>query len=95
MNRYIRRAACLITVAAAGLAPVVPVAASARGIAQGTNRCLTVTATIRLGSQKYPTGVAVDPKTNIIYAAELISNGGRVSVINGQTNTVTATHPAF
>lgn len=46
-----------------------------------------MTASIPVGS--VPFGVAVNPKTNTIYAANELA--GTVSVISGQTNTVTAT----
>ena len=49
----------------------------------------TVTATIPVGD--FPSGLAVDPKTDTIYSAN--AQDGTVSVINGKTNTVTATIP--
>ena len=46
-----------------------------------------VTATIGLGTN--PTSVGVDPSTHRVYVANILSNN--VSVIDGTTNTVTAT----
>ena len=47
----------------------------------------TVVATVPVGP--YPSGVAVNPTTNLIYAAN--QGSGDVSVIDGTTNTVVAT----
>src|SRR5260370_42519443 len=47
----------------------------------------TAGATIRVG--RVPAGVAVNPRTDTIYVANL--NSGTVSVISGRINTVTAT----
>jgi YVTN family beta-propeller protein len=91
--RFTYRAACLITVAITGLAPLATSAAasaaSARGMAHRAKGCITVTATIPVG--RAPEAVAADPKTNTIYTANETDNA--VSVISGRTSTVTATIP--
>ena len=93
--RFTQRGAMLIAAAITGLAPVTTAAAArhrrlrAGARAQAAKGCITVTATIPVGSVPY--GVAVDPKTHTIYVANV--SGDTVSVINGRTNTVTATIP--
>ena len=87
MRKYLCRAAGLITVVAAGLAPWAPATASARGMAHSATDCFKVTATTPLATA--PNAVAVNPATNTIYVASF--DAGTVSVIDGQTNTVTAT----
>jgi YVTN family beta-propeller protein len=67
-----------VPLAAAGITAA-PAAAASIGY--------TVTATIGVGSG--PEGVGVDPSTHTVYVAN--SNGNSVSVIDGTTNTVTAT----
>src|SRR5436190_1975931 len=91
--RCTHRAACLITVAITGLAPMTTAAAApgspARAMAHAAKGCITVTATIPVGS--FPQGVAADPKTNTIYVTNDYDN--TVSVSSGRTNTVTTTTP--
>ena len=91
--RFTHRAACLITMAITGLAPTTTAAtasaAPARAMAHEAKDCITVTATIPVGSG--PVGVAADAKTKAVYVANLLGN--TVSVISGRTNTVTATIP--
>jgi YVTN family beta-propeller protein len=53
-------------------------------------RCFHVAATIPV--RQRPDAVAVNPKTNTVYVANRL-DPGRVSVISGQTDTVTATIP--
>src|SRR5262249_28772607 len=83
------RAVCLITVAITGLVPVGAAAAASAGGGPGNGwkGCVTVTATIPVG--RVPVAVAANPKTNTSYVANFGST--TVSVISGQTNTVTAT----
>lgn len=50
-------------------------------------------ATIQLGASLYPQAVVVSPDSQTIYVASLTSNGGLVSVVHSQTDTVTATIP--
>jgi YVTN family beta-propeller protein len=89
--RFAYRAACLITAAISGLALMATAAAasttSLQGTAQAAKGCITLTATIPVSSGQF--GVAVNPKTNTIYAANYFSN--TVSVISGRTNTITDT----
>ena len=91
--RFTQRGAMLIAVAITGLALAAPAAAasasSVRDAARAVKGCITVTATIPVGSS--PGGVAADPKTNTIYVADFLDN--TVSVISGRTDTVTATIP--
>ena len=127
MRKYLCRAAGLITVVAAGLAPWAPATASARGMAHSATDCFKVTATTPLATA--PNAVAVNPVTNKVYVANFrrhrdgdrrATNADRhhrggheagcgrgqpgdqqrlrgqlqadtVSVIDGATNTVTAT----
>jgi len=85
------RAVCLITVAITSLALMGTVtaasASSGGGTAHPAKGCISVTATIRVGSD--PDGVAADPKTNTVYVTNI--SGNTVSVISGRTNTETAT----
>src|SRR5437016_1433994 len=91
--RFTQRAAILTTVAVTGLAPMAIATAAAApassdyAMAKRVKGCITVTATIRVGTE--PLGVAADAMTNTIYVANAMD--GTVSVINGRTNTVTAT----
>ena len=57
------------------------------GTSQAGATTFAVTATIGVGSD--PFGVAVNPTTNVVYVTN--GSGNSVSVINGATNTVTAT----
>jgi len=88
--RFTQRTVILITVAIAGLASAATTMATAASasVAASTADAAScgVTATIPVGAG--PIGVATDPKTNTIY----VTNGpaDTVSVINGNTNTVTA-----
>ena len=88
-----QRTAILITAAATWLVLAATAATASPPSVQGTagaaKRCITVTATIPVGTQ--PAGVAANPKTNTIYVANSFDN--TVSVISGRTNTVTATIP--
>ena len=88
-----QRTAILITAAATWLALAATAATASPPSVQGTagaaKRCITVTATIPVGTQ--PSGVAANPKTNTIYVPN--SFDSTVSVINGRTNTVTTTIP--
>lgn len=79
----------LIGVAVAGLAPTAlaaPPAAAGQTVTRLASNCIEVTATIPLA--KASGGIAVNPKTNTVYA----TNGGhQVIVISGQTNKVVST----
>lgn len=80
-----RKCAFCLRVLLAGVAALSP-----RGAAGST----TVVATISLPANSYPHGVGVNPATNRIYVANtggLPPTGTTVSVIDGVTNTVTAT----
>ena len=83
------RAVCLMTVAVTGLVPVGAAAAAPAGAstAHRATGCVTVTATIPVG--RVPQLAAVNPATNTVYVTNF--GASTVSVINGQTNTVTAT----
>src|SRR6266852_1373604 len=88
-----QRAAILITAAATWLALVATAATASPPSVQGTARaakgCITVTATIPVGS--FPLGVAADRKTSTSYVAN--HRDSTVSMSSGRTNTVTATIP--
>src|SRR6516225_1654365 len=87
--RFFRHGTILMSVAVAGLATTA-VAAAPPAAGQAVTRlagpCIKVTATIPL--TKASGAIAVDPKTNTVYA----TNGGhQVIVISGQTNKVVST----
>src|SRR6266700_1512274 len=90
--RLTQRAAILVAAAVASLAPVATTTAAATSTSPAsTSRAAVsacrVTATIPVGNS--PVAVAANPRTNTIYVANF--NDDTVSVINGQTNTATAT----
>ena len=84
--RFFGRGMILFGVAVAGLAPTAfaaPPAATGQTVTRLASHCIEVTATIPLA--KASGGIAVNPKTNTVYA----TNGGhQVMVISGQTNKV-------
>jgi DNA-binding beta-propeller fold protein YncE len=79
--RFTHGVVCLITVATAGLVPMVTAAgvspSSVRGAADETKGCIKVTATIPVGSGA--SGVAADPKTSTVYVTN--KTDGTVSVL--------------
>jgi YVTN family beta-propeller protein len=95
--RFTQGGALLTAVVITGLALAAPAtaaaapASSAQGTAKAAKGCITVTATIPVGTLSLLRGVAADPKTNTTYVANGFDN--TVLVISGRTNTVTATIP--
>ena len=89
--RFFRHGTILLSVAMAGLATTAVAAAppaAGQAVTRVAGPCIKVTATVPLA--KASGGIAVNPKTNTVYA----TNGGhQVIVISGRTNTVTATIP--
>jgi YVTN family beta-propeller protein len=65
------------------------IALSGAGISAAAAAANPYTVTARMGVGKAPYGVGVDPSTNTVYVTNEAS--GTVSVIDGATNTVTAT----
>ena len=91
--RHTQRTVILITLVTTVLATVATSTAAAAPAARGTTRmakgCISVIATIPVGNA--PFGIAANSKTRTIYVTNAADR--TVSVINGRTNTVTATVP--
>jgi len=91
--RRTQRVTCVIAAAVTGLAPVATLAVASASTGEGPGQrargCITVTATVPVG--RSPEQVAVDPKTDTIYVANVIDS--TVSVISGRTDKVTAAIP--
>ena len=81
------RAIGLLTVATTTLVPMAGIAVASPSPVAAS--CFRVSATIHVAPE--PFGVAVNLATNTIYVTN--GNQNTVSVINGQTNKITATFP--
>src|SRR5215471_1399658 len=91
MMRVIQRAAICAVLAVGGLAPSAAAAASAVDApvtAGAAASAIRVKATIPVAAAQV---VAVNPLTRAVYVAGDFNDNRALSVINGKTNTVTAT----